>query len=450
MITMSMPVKRMISLVFCLLLSSEALGGMAAEPLLSPGMNGLKEKLKLQKCGLSGQSVRFTEKEIDDVLGTKSEFIRVEALPTYAEGMLMLDGVCLGEGQLVAREDYAKLTFVPADENVETVCFKIADASADVNVSCEVNLLDELNLSPCVEKQTFTTMENLTLCKFLKANDPEGDEMSFRVSDYPAHGRVELEETGYFRYTPKSDYVGEDSFSYTVSDCYGNRSEAVTAVIRVTDGVTDTVYDDLAEHWAVNAVMRVSADGLMSGTEKDGAYVFEPNGTVSRGDLLAMALIAAGKESFIDFTAQTAFADDASIPLNIKSYAEYARVNGIVGGVAVENGMTVFGSTAPITRAEAAVMLDRMLALPTASVETLNAFSDGAALPEWARQSMANVTACGLMNGIGYGELCPTAAVTRAQTAELLCNVRDYLEERAQEETPKKKRTLWNLFGLLG
>lgn len=439
----------MISILFCLLLSLEAFGSMAAEPLLSPGMNGLRSKLKLQKCGLSGQSVRFTEKEIDAVLGTKAEFIRVEELPTYAEGMLMLDGVCLGEGQLVARESFAGLAFVPADETVETVCFKISDASADVSVSCEVNLLNELNLAPRAEKQTFTTMEGLTLCKFLKASDPENDAICFRVSGYPAHGRVELDETGYFRYTPKSGYVGEDSFSYTATDCYGNQSEAVTAVIHVTDGVTETVYDDLTEHWAVNAVMRVSAEGLMSGTEKDGAYVFEPNGTVSRGDLLAMALIAAGKEASVEFTAQTVFADDASIPLNIKSYAEYARVNGIVGGVAAENGTAVFDSTKPITRAEAAVMLDRMLALPTASLETLDAFSDSATLPAWACQAMANVTACGLMNGVGYGELCPTEEVTRAQTAELLCNVRDYLEEKA-EEAPKKKRTLWNLFGLLG
>lgn len=419
----------------------------AAAPLLSPALHALQGHLKLQKCALSGQSVRFSEQELDRALGTKTEFIRVEQLPALQEGMLMLEDVRVSEGQLIAREDYDRLTFVPTDETVETVSFAFSDASTDVRVSCVVNLLEEVNLAPQTQAQRFTTAESIAVCKFLKASDPERDAMTFRITNYPAHGRVELDETGYFRYTPTSGYTGEDFFEYAVCDCYGNQSESERVSFRVTKPATSFRFDDLSEHWAANAALRVAEKGLMTGVSEGDKILFEPNETVSRGDLLAMTLIAAGKEASIDFTARTAFADDASIPLNIKSYAEYARVNGIVKGQAAENGVAVFSGTSGITRAEAAVMIDRVLALPAAEEGALSAFSDGADTPEWAREAMARVTACGLLSGTGFGELRPNACVTRAEAAELICNISDHME--SHEEVPKTKRTLWNLFGLL-
>lgn len=160
-----------------------------------------------------------------------------------------------------------------------------------------------------------------------------------------------------------------------------------------------TDYADMTEHWAHNSAVAMSAMGLMSGVTdtETGATLFLPEETVSRGDFLAMALIAAGKESNIEFTAQTDFADDADIPVNIKSYAAYAKANGVVSGYTDESGNCVFASASPITRSEAAVIIDRILSLPETSEENAMAtFIDCTSIPAWANNSLVKVTSCGI------------------------------------------------------
>src|SRR5690606_11141064 len=47
----------------------------------------------------------------------------------------------------------------------------------------------------------------------------EGDELTYTVTDGPAHGKVEIDpKTGDYTYTPDPDYNGDDSFTITVTD----------------------------------------------------------------------------------------------------------------------------------------------------------------------------------------------------------------------------------------
>ena len=66
----------------------------------------------------------------------------------------------------------------------------------------------------------------------VKQNDMPQDS-SVTIQNQPPHGTVTLNPDGSFTYTPNKDYVGQDTFSYTLTDTHGN-----TAVATVTIAVS--------------------------------------------------------------------------------------------------------------------------------------------------------------------------------------------------------------------
>lgn len=424
--------KRFISVIFCILALSAVC--IAAKSIrLSPALEEIEKQIELKKCGIAGSTVKFDEADFDGLFRTKAEFIKIESLPDSSDGKLAIGSISLAENQLIARDDFNKIIFSPAHGDVCTAAFSFSNATVgqtEVTAKCTVNLLDELNLAPEVGTQSVNTAKNISAFKFLKAADPENDGLSFEIVSYPAHGTVTVLDgsDGYFCYTPKDGYVGKDSFEYTASDVYGNKSKSAVVEIKVSRPASDVYFNDLENHWAHNSAVKTAAMGLMGGSYDDnGNYNFEPESDMSRGDFLAMALISAGKEEYINFVPETSFSDDSSIPVNIKSYVEYAADNGIISGYTNEYGEKVFASSSPITRAEAAVIVNNILSLPE-SKSDLGVFTDAEYVPVWATSAISNLTSYGIFNGTGFGEIKPESIVTKAETAEILCNISSYTE----------------------
>ena len=452
---MTLKSKKFISALVCVLLLS-AVCLAAGEVLLSPALDHIKEQINLKKCGVANTDVTFDTGDFDGVLCNEAEFIRIDSLPSASVGTLMLGTSVLSENQLVARKDFDKIVLVPNENTTGCAEFEFSNASpkqSETQVLCTVNILDELNLAPQVGEQTVSTSRDISAFTFLKAADPENDNMFFEVVSYPANGTITISDdsSGYFCYTPKAGFTGTDCFSYTASDVYGNKSDVAEVNVIVSRPGTNTYYDDMQDHWAHSAAVDISAMGLMNGAldAETGAYNFYPDEQVSRGDFLAMALICAGKESQIEFVDKTSFDDDELIPVNIKSYVEYARTNGIVNGYTLDNGQTVFAGSDPISRAEAAVIVDRILSLPDNDTVITGQFDDCASVESWAGQALANLNAIGIFKGNGYGEMLPDNNVTRAETAEILCSICDYSTETVSS-AQKSKPSILNLFGLLG
>ena len=80
----------------------------------------------------------------------------------------------------------------------------------------------------------------------------------------------------------------------------------------------------------------------------------------------------------------------------------------------------MFDAGADISRAEAAVMLDRLLSLADVSC------ADTAAVPTWAAQSAANLDAC----GIASLESVDSSPLTHAEAADMLAAAMDVLARR--------------------
>ncbi len=303
------------------------------------------------------------------------------------------------------------------------------------------------NLPPEAGEMSIETQRGIAVFKSFSAADPDGNELSFEVIKYPSHGSIEICD-GQFIYRPVSGYIGKDSFTYTAVDAYGSESSEQTVQIKVSRPSADIYFDDMKDHWAHNSAIKMASTGLMTGKNDGGKLLFEPEADMTRGDFLALSLIMSGYEKEIPFASKTVFADDSTIPQNIKSYVQYAYDKGIVSGYENIDGSVNFESANSITRAEAAVIVGKLLSLSEKS-EAVPSYKDAGDIPAWASEAVASLSSIGILNGNADGDFSAERNVTRAEGAEIICNVASYIEDKKQEQN-KKEKNLFNLFGLLG
>ena len=305
-----------------------------------------------------------------------------------------------------------------------------------------------INMPPEAGDMSISTQRGIAVFKSFSAADPDGNELSFEVVKYPAHGSVEIISDGQFVYRPLSGFTGNDSFNYRAVDSYGSASGEKTVEIKVSRPAADVYFNDMKDHWAHNAAIKMASTGLMSGRIDGENLFFDPEEDMTRGDFLALSLIMSGHEAEIPYTSKTIFADDSTIPQNIKSYVQYAYDKGIVSGYDNIDGSVNFESTGCVTRAEAALIVSRILSLSEEN-EAVPSYKDAGDIPAWAAGAVASLSQIGIISGNADGDFSAERNMTRAEGAEIICNVADYVEDKKHEEK-KKEKNLFNLFGLLG
>ena len=118
-----------------------------------------------------------------------------------------------------------------------------------------------------------------------------------------------------------------------------------------------TSYSDVeADRWSSSAIKLVSAAGVMEGTSKT---AFTPSKTMNREEFVASAASLAKKLNITTpvKTEKIRFKDEDSISLNYVADINYMAERGIVASGTTEN----FNPKQPVTRAQAATILNRML-----------------------------------------------------------------------------------------
>ena len=118
-----------------------------------------------------------------------------------------------------------------------------------------------------------------------------------------------------------------------------------------------TSYSDVeADRWSNSAIKLVSAAGVMSGTSKT---AFTPSKTMNREEFVASAASLAKKLNITTpvKTEKIRFKDEDSISLDYVADINYMAERGIVASGTTEN----FNPKQPVTRAQAATILNRML-----------------------------------------------------------------------------------------
>lgn len=281
------------------------------------------------------------------------------------------------------------------------------------------------NSAPIAENLSLTTYKNVAVSGQCAAVDPEGDLITFQLVEKPARGQVELQGSGAFTYTPYENKKGKDSFTYVAVDANGNVSQEATVKVVIEKQSTKVSYSDMSGEASHYAALRLAERGVFTGSCVGGVYCFEPDAAVSRGEFLAMAMTAAGTEALNGVTV-TGFYDDSDIPTWAKGYVSAALLSGTIQGASNSAGQVVFNAGSPITAMEAAVIIDRLLAMGDVAAEDA---AGQELLPAWAYQSVINMNAVDVVSA--SADL--TVALTRGEAAEMLSAMLDVLDNRAEK-----------------
>lgn len=142
------------------------------------------------------------------------------------------------------------------------------------------------------ENLELTTYKNVAVTAQFSAVDPEGDLLTYHILNKPARGAVTMPEDGSseFVYTPYENKTGKDSFTYVAVDAVGNSSDPATVKIKIEKPNTKVTYADMDGDPAHKAAIRLAEEGIFVGECMGGAYFFQPDTAVTRGEFVAMAM----------------------------------------------------------------------------------------------------------------------------------------------------------------
>jgi len=85
------------------------------------------------------------------------------------------------------------------------------------------------NATPLAASQNLTVAQGTALSIVLAGSDVDGDTLSFEIADQPANGILSGALPG-VSYTPENNFVGVDSFTFTVSDGSATSSTATVSI----------------------------------------------------------------------------------------------------------------------------------------------------------------------------------------------------------------------------
>ena len=183
--------------------------------------------------------------------------------------------------------------------------------------------------------------------------------------------------------------------------------------------LVDCFADINKDAWYMDAYTYVFKNGIMTGTSD---LTWQPSLSVNRATAFMTLYKMEGSpavegENFID-VAESAWYHDAAL---------WAKNTGVSEG---SNGH--FAGARNITRAELAAIFVRYLELQGYALEAadLSQYEDAAAIPAWAveQEVIARIVGSGIITGRSDTELAPNATATRAELAQMILNMAEFIE----------------------
>lgn len=173
-----------------------------------------------------------------------------------------------------------------------------------------------------------------------------------------------------------------------------------------------TKFKDTKGHWAEKEITDLSNQGIVNGFQ-DGT--FRPDSVITRVEFVSLVnklfrFSATGSVNFTDVQAKDWFASQVGIA------AQAGYIQGDTEGA--------FHPKQPLNRSETAVILSRLVPFVTKSdTDPLSGFGDRSSVPSYSRDAFGGAIDSGYMTGFKDGTLRPNKTLTRAEAAVLLDRV---------------------------
>ena len=206
--------------------------------------------------------------------------------------------ICLGErviraGDVLPVSVLGELELLPVSTGGQeaALCYcPIRGTALGEPAQVTIRIRSAKDAAPKADDAELETYKNIPNDGRLTGSDPEDTNLTFQLAEEPKRGKVELQENGSFVYTPAKNKVGEDSFTFTVTDAAGNVSHPATVRITVKKPSECRAFADLTGSLDQFEAMWTAAAGLTGGRSIGGTLCYLPQETVSRAEFLVMAM----------------------------------------------------------------------------------------------------------------------------------------------------------------
>ena len=371
--------------------------------------------------------------------GTFDEFARLDGLqgvfvadlPDADQASVFLGSRQLRRGDVLTANELQYLTVEPAGSwaGEASVCF-LPVCGGCVGEQTVLTMHVEPAQQPAAPDQSLEVYRSLPGSGVLRAAG-EG-ELTFRLAQAPGKGTLELESDGAYTYTPRPEVIGEDFFTFTVTDGKGRESAPARVRITIRKPLDSRTFADLDRDGQF-AALWLREQGLLEGGEEDGRLCFYPERTVSRMDFLEALMELADLRPELGLTC-SGFADEKDLSGPRRAILAAAQRLGLARGFDSADG-PIFLPNQPVKVSEAVMMVARTLDGAEDAAASGRRRSGGAAasaeadgaVPAWAG------SAAGVLASAGLTRSEPEQALTRLQAAELLCRTGLLLEQRKAE-----------------
>ena len=338
-------------------------------------------------------------------------------------GVLRLGERTIRPGDLLTAEQIREMTFAPnateTDGEGMLTYLSVYSDRVEPARTMTISVLGRQDQAPVAEDSAMETYKNLSNEGRLKAEDPEGQPLTFTITRQPRRGTLNVAEDGHFVYEPKKNKVGVDSFTYTATDPAGNVSREATVIVTILKPSQAQQYTDTLGESCRFAAEWMKNTGIFTAEQVSGVSRFQPEKTVSRGEFLTMLVSALDLE--VDQETVVSATENAAPWL--RPYLAAALRCGLTAGL--PDG-TVSDAESAITGAEAAVMIQNALDL-TVSTEA----EAGEDIPAWAADAVTTLAIHGV-------DLEANAPITRAVAAQAL-----YRTTRLAKDAPGTQMLTW-------
>ncbi|MEM1278516.1 MAG: Calx-beta domain-containing protein [Cyanobacteria bacterium P01_H01_bin.152] len=167
----------------------------------------------------TGVIINDGDDESDAVVNTGLDFSRVD-MQALAEAILELDPEASESIPETSQDNATDDPLYLPNQTSSTQTISLTSGQTATGIDFGNQQLQLPNTAPQAEDDLATTKANTSVVIDVLANDTdvEGDPLSLKIVNEASYGQVIINANGTITYTPISEFVGSDSFSYEISD----------------------------------------------------------------------------------------------------------------------------------------------------------------------------------------------------------------------------------------
>ncbi|MBQ1371937.1 MAG: cadherin-like domain-containing protein, partial [Oscillospiraceae bacterium] len=174
------------------------------------------------------------------------EGVYLLSLPARSSAELRLGNRSLRSGDVIPRSELTRILVEPHAGGEAVVRYlPVESGKIGEETVLTFHLEQTEDKPPVAEAGELETWRNLPNSGTLRATNDDDGTLRFQLENHPRRGTVELNPDGSYTYTPKKNKVGEDSFTFTVTDEAGNVSAPATVRVTIRKPTDAQTFADL-------------------------------------------------------------------------------------------------------------------------------------------------------------------------------------------------------------